>query len=1351
MLILFLVGHSFAGFARENQYFYMSDVSSANGLSHSHVKTIFKDSRGFLWFGTFDGLNRFDGYNAKRFLYDKTGSSLYQNKVIYKMLEDNKGFLWIAASGTDILRFDPMNESITILSLPLERESSTGSSFHVYDLIQDEKGILWFATSGGLFFLEPESDQVNFYSQTVIPGSAEIETICIDKANRLWIGTKGHGLYMMYDDHIIKILHDTITPFITDIFIDKNNTLLIATAGGGLFKYSHNTGISKQYLVKELPEGALPNLVNSIIPDQNSRFFLATYSGVYLFDSEKETFSDFSSELSFPRYPQNVAFNSLFLDDRNILWASTQSLGVYKYYLFHDAFSHIKPYPNEKSHAGNIIHSLIEISTGEFLIGTEAGLIVFSEKDAGSEIFAPSSVGNDPFLITNICKLSRDSLLVGTWNHGLWIFNPETRQFAKPESFAEGSGYSRIFDIFHDSKDNIWVGLHEEGLLKLNRNLEKVSHYISDGPDRQLSAISVRRILEDSDGNLWIGTLGSGIDILNPETGEFRNVMNDYITRGEISNNDILCLMEDSRGNIWIGTNGGGVNLYLTSINEFIHLTEKDGLINDVVFSILEDNNKNIWLQTNRGITRLSFYSGIMLPVSDTRDFGIEDGLPTTDYLFSNSYKSKEGRIYLPSREGLISFYPDNLIESDTPPDLVFTGIEINNRPINEYSKEISTYPKASNVAFLESIVLRHNLNRLSFEFAALDFFKPSDNQYMVKLDGFDDNWIPLANNRFISYINLPHGKYRMNVRASNSHNIWNEKGISLDIIISPPWWLTWWAFILYGVSVIGLFICTRYLIVRNERIKNKNKNEKLKLEKELELDRFKLDFFTKITHEIRTPITLIMGPIEKMLQSGRNDETEKKYFQILKSNSDKLYDLTNQILDFRKIDEGKFTLNKATDDPIPLIQSIVQRFYAFSESKKISLFFNPRIKALYWDFDSAVIDRIISNLITNAIKFTSEGGMITVSCYPERSANFHDIFIIEVSDNGKGITEDELNEIFKPFYQAKTSNSADIPGTGIGLALVKELVDLHEGKIEVESKVGEGSRFRIYFKNELKQIRIKDEKSFPVFPVKCTTSTGAQSKLFKREKPRILIVEDNTELNEFLLTILNDDYRVYSGINGLEGLAKARQLIPDLIISDIMMPEMNGLEMCRELKDDNLTCHIPIILLTVMTGESGQISGFEAGGDDYIAKPFNPSILLIKVRNLLTLKNNMREQFAKSFMLLPSLDKETIDPLIDKMMSFIHANLDDPELDIKKMQKEIGIGRSQLFLKIKNITGMTVAEMIQGIRLKKAYEFLSSGNYIVSEAAYMAGFKNLSHFTRIFKKHFGQLPSDIATKQKIL
>ncbi|MFW5762097.1 MAG: ATP-binding protein, partial [Cyclobacteriaceae bacterium] len=775
-------------------------------------------------------------------------------------------------------------------------------------------------------------------------------------------------------------------------------------------------------------------------------------------------------------------------------------------------------------------------------------------------------------------------------------------------------------------------------------------------------------------------------------------------------------------------------------------------IVNNTIFSINEDTNGNIWLQTNRGITRLNYYSNTTLPVPSSRNFDIKDGLPNTDFLFSTSHKADDGRLYFPSRYGVICFYPEELIESDLPPKIVITDIEINNKPYTHYFDKIGLQPKVKNAIFLKSLELKHSLNRINIVFSALDYFNPSDNQYLAKLEGFEDDWVVLDNTSNVSYNNLSPGKYTLHVKAGNSHNIWNESGISLNIIINPPWWSTWWAYVLYVILSVGVLFLFRHQAIKRERNKNKQRMERMQLEKQLELDKFKLDFFTKITHEIRTPITLIMGPLEKMLQKTRADKEDQKYFKILKSNSDKLYHLTNELLDLRKIDEGKYTLHKTTDDLLPFLQEIISRFTSLVETKKINLTFESNCKSIFWEFDLTALDRIVSNIISNAIKFTEYKGEIHIACSLKERKNKPDQVIIKIKDTGRGIARDDLNEIFKPFYQTRSTESQTIPGTGLGLALVKELCDLHEGKIKVKSKPGKGSTFSLYFDNNLAQLEttnamIKDCSWLNEYR---TINEVVQSEPTAiAAKYKVLIVEDNEELNDFLQTILSDNFKVYSSANGADGYDKAKEIIPDLIISDVMMPVMNGIEMCHKLKQQPLTCHIPILLLTVMANEENQITGYEAGADDYIAKPFNASILQMKVQNLLNLKNNLRLQFAKTFLVDASPENENeIDPLIARIITFIEENLDDADLNILQIQREVGVGRSQLFAKIKNITGLTVTELIQGIRLKKAFEFLSTGKYSVSQTAYMVGFKNLSHFTRLFKERFGNVPSEIAKGQ---
>ena len=1351
LLVFFLCVSSFAKAEKSNsRYFYMSGVSSENGLSHNYVNTIFKDSRGFLWFGTFDGLNLYNGNTCKKYLYTKTEGSTYQNKLIHSIYEDRDGYLWIGTNGYQVYTFNHTNEEFEIHALPVNDGLANTTTCHIYKILQDNDGVMWFGTSIGLFYLKPDSDKIESFVKWNEHYSIAVETLISDKFGNLWIGTKGEGLFKITNDFILKIQLGVDFKYVTDLHLDNDDNLWIATAGNGLLLYNLQTEDNHQYLVKNLSPGSLPNRINEIIPRGNAEYLLATFEGIYVFKKQTKQFSDFNSHHSFPHYPQNLNFNALFLDNQNVLWAATSSSGVYKYYLYHDGFNHLMPYPEEKNDPRNTIHTVIEKGDKIFL-GSESGILT-TGRQSGKIVdrIVPPNYNQKKFVITKLCEYSNDTLLIGTWGHGLWIYTINNRKLSRVNIDPQFQA-TEIFEVFVDKDKNTWLGLHEGGLLKLNQQLRKVSHYVNTNPYQTISGRSVRKIIQDQNGKLWIGSLDAGIDVFNPQTGEYYNVVNYYQGNSQISNNDIMSLLEDSKGNIWIGTNGGGVNLYLRDSQEFVHLSEKEGIINNTIFSINEDSNGNIWLQTNRGITRLNYYSKSSLPVPSSRNFDIKDGLPNTEFLFSTSHKADDGRLYFPSRYGVICFYPEELIENDLPPKIVITDIEINNKSYTNYFNDIGLQPRVKNANYLNSLELNHSMNRINIEFAALDYFNPSDNQYLAKLEGFDEDWVLLGSNSNVSYNNLSPGEYILLIKAGNSHNIWNEKGISLHIIINPPWWSTWWAYSLYVILSVVVLILFRHQAIKRERVKNKQRMERMQLEKQLELDKFKLDFFTKITHEIRTPITLIMGPLEKMLQKNREDKEDQKYFKILKSNSDKLYHLTNELLDIRKIDEGKYTLHKTTDDLLPFLQEIISRFSSMVETKKINLTFESNCKSIFWEFDLTAIDRIISNIISNAIKFTDYRGDIHISCNLKERKNKPGRIIIQIKDTGRGIARDDLNEIFKPFYQTRSTESHTIPGTGLGLALVKELCDLHNGKIKVKSKLGKGSTFSLHFDNNLAQLNkttelVKDSTWLNEYRSINEVVPVINEPTAIAAKYKVLVVEDNQELNDFLQTLLSDNFKVYSCANGADGYNKAKEIIPDLIISDVMMPVMNGIEMCHKLKQEPLTCHIPILLLTVMANEESQMTGYEAGADDYIAKPFNASILQMKVQNLLNLKNNLRMQFAKTFLVDSSQANENdIDPLIAKIISFIEENLDDADLNILQIQKEVGVGRSQLFAKIKNITGLTITELIQGIRLKKAFGFLSTGKYTVSQTAYMVGFKNLSHFTRLFKDRFGHVPSEVA------
>ncbi len=1350
ILLVILFQHNFAfGESPESHYYYLDVISKEHSLSHSVVSEIEKDSEGFFWFGTDNGLNRYDAYKCLDLSIYGEEINKFPNELINVVYEDRNNNLWIGASRNEILRVHIPKMQTKSYTLAYDLNHKVEPEIFVYDIIQDKEDVLWFATSGGLWFLDPVKDSICLYENEIISRKLFANCLAIDQKDNLWIGSRGKGVFRKEGDNVTNYLSDVSRPYIYSIIPGNNNSIWVASHGEGVFLIDTGKDKITNFPVNGLQSDALPNLINCMISWKSDRFLIGTYAGIYIFDTQEKKYYPFRSDFIFPEYPQNIPIHSLYLDKQNILWAGTRGFGVYKYYLKNEDFRHFIPDMEEPDNLLNKIHTVYSESNDVLYLGTENGLIEYKKKKERKNIYKLPGQIKEAVLITSIAPLDDENLMIGTWDMGLWLFSRKTKKFTRPQNAKYLDTLTRIYDIHFDGKDDIWIGYHDQGLLNLNRNFIRKKHY----PVFDIQAVdeikSVRKIIEDHEGKIWLGLLSGGLTVYNPEFQEFTNFFNDYIARHELTNNDILCLHQDSRNNIWIGTNGGGLNLYLYEEKEFRHFSSDDGLISDVIYSVKEDNDGSIWLQTNRGISKIDYYAHKSHPRPLTKNYSIEDGLPNVAFHYCSSSQSSDGMLHFPSQHGLISFYPSSMGINNQPPEIVLTNLEINNKNIFEYDQNtIQRKPSDSNLNNLRIIKLKHNQNRIFVEFSALDYYKSHKNTYLVKLEGIDTEWNYLETRRSVSYLNLSPGTYTLNIKAANSNNIWNEDGKQLSILILPPWWATGWSFAGYTLIFILSILLAREIALKKERRKNKARLATMKLEKQRELDQYKLDFFTKITHEIRTPITLIMGPLEKMLQDKKEwGSLNSNYLKIIKSNSDKLYHLTNQILDLRKIDEGKFSLHKITDDIIPLLKEITDRFIPFAETKSIRLKFESDKRTCICSFDGSALDKILSNLISNAVKFTNEGGSIIVR-FSTLSEEDSQKINLTVEDTGKGISEQEIKRIFKPFYQSHNKESNVIPGTGIGLSLVKELTELHDGKITVESEPGKGSCFRVIIPVDInsdlnKSIQGKIS-STAQSTSQITVSGKDDTKKIQEGTTRILIVEDNVDLNEFLCTVLRDKFKIYSAFDGKEAYSKTLKIMPDLILSDVMMPVMNGIEFCTKIKSNDLTCHIPFIMLTVKSNEKSQLEGLFSGADDYIFKPFNPTILQAKIDNILNLKEKLRKNFAENLFIEQKENKKPgEDPLIEKIVLFVNEHLSDPELSIEMLTKEVGAGRSQLFMKVKNITGMTVNELIQGIRLKKAFEYLSKGNYNVSEVTYMVGFKNVSHFTKSFKSRFGKVPSD--------
>jgi len=816
----------------------------------------------------------------------------------------------------------------------------------------------------------------------------------------------------------------------------------------------------------------------------------------------------------------------------------------------------------------------------------------------------------------------------------------------------------------------------------------------------------------------------------------------------------------------------------------------------DFLIFITGNSNGNLWMATEKGLV-------IFDPTPDLglhcKLFERSDGLPYEGSIIAPLFRSRSGKIFVPSKygsqNGFYCFHPDSVILNTHIPQVVITDFKVRNNP----------FILDSNISLLKHINLRYNENYLSFEFAALDYVNTGKNQYAYKLEGIDDNWISSGNRRFAAYTSVPPGNYTFFVKGSNNDGIWNEKGTSLLITIDPPPWKTWWAFTIYGLVLGFMVYGLRQYDLKRQRLKQKLEIEQVEAEKLKELDSMKSRFFANISHEFRTPLTLILGPLDKHLQKLK-DKGLKKDMSIMQRNARRLQKLINQLLDLSKLESGKMKLHAQELDAIPLIRGYVQSFESLAKQKSIELSFQVAAAGaaketaaataaaagkkdlkipVYADQDK--LEKILFNLLSNAFKYTSEGGRIEIEVCSWQFAvgrtsqvtshkSHIDSLLISISDTGSGIPPEKLPHIFDRFYQTDDIYTKDGEGTGIGLALTKELVELHHGSIEVQSEVGVGTTFLVYLplgnehltpeelgeKGERKkeqeeeignwQLAIGSDsiaKDRAPCPVPCATD---------RDEHLILIVEDNTDLRLYIRTFLDQSYQVIEAEDGRQGFERALEHIPDLIISDVMMPQMDGYELCIKLKTNELTSHIPVILLTARASKESKIEGLETGADDFIVKPFDSDELIIRIKNLLDQRKRLsrliEERIQKSVVPgylsiedsnITSMDEQFLKKAFDTMKE----NYSDPEFNVEEFSQEMNMSRNQLHRKIKALTRHTAVEFIRSYRLNRAAEFIKKKSATIAEIAYDVGFSSPSYFSECFQKQFGILPSDYSGDSK--
>jgi signal transduction histidine kinase/ligand-binding sensor domain-containing protein/DNA-binding response OmpR family regulator len=1344
-----------------------------DGLSANTVLCILQDSRGFLWIGTYDGLNRYDGYNFKAYKNSPDDSLSISDNRVRTLQEDNNGNIWIGCGwGGGLNKFNRDTETFTRYLHDPDNPAGVSSN-NISSLCSDKTGNLWIGTEGGgLNYLEVDNNIFHHYkSERGDPfglSSNNIQAVYVDRSDALWIGTAGSGLQKFIKDKGYFISYRKSddpeslgSNYVASIYEDPSGYLWIGTRGGGLNKFDQSSNKFQRFTHNPVNSNSISDNDAWIVSgDSEGWIWIATFNGGLNFlDGRSRTFNLCKKNYNDPKSLSDDLVTAICEDKSGLLWFGTWNGGLNKYDRKREKFfTYTHQADNLNSLSSSGVYAIFKDSYGELWVGVDAGGL--NRIDERTNKFThykhnpnyAGSISSDG--VFSICEDKDGNLWIGTDDAGVNRFDRKTNKFRlyknapnDPNSLSS----DKVSHIFCDSYGDIWIGFSGSRLDRLKRGESNFIHYRNDPSNpNSISPDMVYIFYEDKSRNLWIGTHGGGLMLYNRDTDDFSFYQQNPNDRSNsLSHNAVSAICESENGILWIGTNGAGFNRFDRVKNQFKHYREKDGLANDVVNGILSDDKGNLWISTGKGISRFN------IERESFTNFDSKDGLQGSEFNGRACFKSPTGEMYFGGTNGLNRFHPSEIKDNPFIPPVFITDIQILHKPvtIGFDSLRNRTILRKS---ILESdlIELKYDENILTFEIAALDFHSPGKNQYSYILEGFDKHWITTdSKNRTITYTNLNPAQYVLKVKGSNNDGVWNEAGTSLKIIIHPPWWSTWWSYILYGfVFVLTFMTITRFYLNRH-RLRTQLALEQEHAKKLEEVDKLKSNFYANISHEFRTPLMLILGPVEKLV-SRIKDEDGQKQAGLIKGNAKRLLNLINQLLDLSRLEAGKLKLNASLGNIAMFVKGLAMEFEAIAEQRDISLKVLIEKEVIEAYFDRDKLEKIITNVLSNSFKFTLAGGRITIKL--DDTATNH--VEITIRDSGIGIPKDELKKIFDRFYQVDGSHTREHEGTGIGLALTKELVELHKGNISVDSVEGHWTEVKIQLplgKEHLTEDDIIEPSEYQLHKVdgiEGFTSAGSASDETLDEnlldKTIVLIVEDNADVREYIKDALKDDFHVEEAANGEQGLRKAEKYIPDLIVSDIMMPRMDGYEMTRRIKQNDKTSHIPLILLTAKSDKDSKLEGLGLGADDYLIKPFDSEELVVRIKNLIETRRMLQEKFGAGAAVLQKPDRAQLSCLdeqfLTRIMVVIEEHLSEENFSIEEFGKDVGMSRSQIHRKLKALTGKSTSIYLRTVRLAKAKQMIEQKKGTISEISYRVGFASPAYFTRCFKEEFGYTPSEV-------
>lgn len=1364
---LFLLS-TFIMYGQEYQQKY-EFINIKEGISKLGVSCMVQDQYGYVWFGTNGaGLHRFDGINYKTYTHSFKDTTSISSSLIYCTYIDKKDRLWIGTEeGLNL--YDKNLDHFKRFPM-LYKEGKQSTIVSIRSIQEDGNNNLLLGTSSkGMFKINLAS----FKTQKVA-FSGNNKGLCISaiqKCNSGFILAASNEGLLEYDskqellyksDYFNK---DEIAIPLHSLFLDEKGVLWLGSVSKGIFKIVQN---SKTFTLENFP--ITDKRIFTILQNQDGTLLCGTENGGLIhFDQKGNVLDHYRSNKTDDKGILSDSVWSLLLDKEERLWIGHYNKGIAIHDKLHDKFQN------------------------------------FESSNTNTNSLKMSSV-------TGIVQDKKKNLWITTDGGGLDIFDPKENKFKHinitENQFLSGITSNYLESIFIDSKENIWIGSWDKGIFFLEKGATKFVNYNTNNTDGNLASNTVLSFAEDANNIIWFSTFYKGLHSIDPISKEIhhynsaafaihslpesdmrkvivdqrqhiwvgtteglfkiaKNSENDLVIVSMVddmakafnnrkSASHILSLYESKDGKyIWVGTKGAGLCRYDTTSNTFTWFNKQNGLKEENVASITESKNGDLWISGNTGIHK--FEAATLIFTNYTYD----DGLLSNDFNMNANYSGLDGTLYFGNYKGVDFFNPEQIVKNTNLTQVYLTDFKIFNEKVIPNGEDAVL---TRIIAETDSVTLSSKQSVFTIEYTGINYTRPERNEYAYYLEGLEKSWNYVGQSRSATYTNLDHGTYKFKLKAANNDGVWNEEPLVLTVRILPPWWKTNWAIFIY-LALIGIAI---YLLneLTQSRIKKRESilNERKQREQEDLLTKKKLQFFTNISHEFRTPLTLMINPIEDII-SNKNlklpEEIQNKH-KIIKKNTYRLHRLINELMDFRKLESNKIKLKASELDVVSFTQDIVSYFGEEALSNKIDLAFvsyNSELKV--WG-DISMLEKIIFNILSNAFKVTPKYGAIKIEILSGEeevlplmnSLEPVDVFQIVIADTGPGLTEDQIQKIFERFYQVDNLNKTYYGGTGIGLEVVQNFVKLHKGKVAVNSKVGEGTTFKIilplgnkHFSDSEVLTITDDREELPKAKESIETSTNTlKHEDTTKVSKSLLIVEDNNELRNYLKQELKQQYHVKTATNGLEGLKITHEFLPDVIITDVIMPGMDGFEFCKKIKQDMATSHIPVLMLTAKSQIDDRICGIETGADAYMVKPFNMKLVSLRLSQLITSRQLI---FDKYFREISGVDEHTYSSgmdkqFIEKVLSYINENISQPNLGVELLASQLNLSRSQLYRKIKALTGYSANEFIRRIRLQKAKNIIENGATNIKEVCYKVGFSSPSYFTKCFKSHFGILPTEV-------